>query len=216
MAAESMMALGRVTGNHPVVPVRLNGMAALAAFEVDPLEHTRRIAIEAGAVTSTGLLHGLWALPEGIGVPVNSVPDHKMDLLNRAPHVASVERGLITRTYVPAGRIRAVGFAGKALRGAVRRVLRYAPLFERWAVVPADAVRSSAHLAEAREWNVGVIAVDGADSEVLVPAAQAVRGVPGVYRWWVVEVGYEAFLYENAQALSCALASTGPLTPARP
>ena len=42
----------------------------------------------------------------------------------------------------------------------------------------------------------------GNSPEILVPAIPAETGVPSVYRWWMAELAYERYLYENTQLVS--------------
>jgi hypothetical protein len=188
----------------------------LVALQLDLAEHDRRRSEGIGAVTSVGLLHGLWLLPAGFAVQQRSLPDHKLDLLRSADHLVRDDGGQLERLYAPAGKVRAVAFSGASLTSAVRRAVRYTPIFERHVLVPPLGVRGADDLAVALEWGVGVVAVDGSDLRLVVPAAEPVLGVPSVYRWWIAELAYQAFLYESAQLESCALGSEGPCIPASP
>ena len=51
--------LRQMTGEH-IVSLTVNGSVMLAAFELCPDEHERRLREGVGAITSTALLCGLW------------------------------------------------------------------------------------------------------------------------------------------------------------
>ena len=176
----------------------------LGAFELDEVEHMRRNRQGVGAVTSCGLLHGLWLLPTGGPVAAGCLPDIKVRRLRAAPEVVEETAQGFIRTYSPPGILRAVAFVGRSLQQRVWRAARFAPIVERYVV--SDYKRRPIPLRVeylAREWGVGIIRTDEVGiSELSVPAAAAERGVPGVYRWWAAEQAYKGLLYESAQLVS--------------
>ena len=176
----------------------------LGAFELDEVEHMRRNQQGVGAVTSCGLLHGLWLLPTGGTVEPVQLPEVKVQRLRTAPEMVTETATGFVRTYSPPGILRAVAFLGRSLQHRVMRAIRFAPIVERYVVV--DYKRRSVPLRAqyiAREWGVGIIRTDElGNSDLCVPAEEAERGVPGVYRWWAAEQAYERYLYENAQLVS--------------
>ena len=205
-------ALGRASGFKTVVSLCLDGARMLAALELDVGEHARRVDAKVGAFTSTELLHGLWLLPAGGAVRAATLPDNKVQSLRSAPYVAQQWGNSLVRTYSPPGVIRAVAFSGRCVERAVLRAARFTPIFERYVLLDdAQPVIPRRVEFEAREWGVGIVALRQGDcGEQVVPAAEAVVGIPSVYRWWVAELAYRRFLYENAQAVSCAFGFSGP------
>ena len=197
-------AFRQVSGSGTVVSFQIDGSPMLGAFELDEVEHMRRDRQGVGAVTSCGLLHGLWLLPRGGPVEAACLPDIKVQRLRAAPEMAVETMDGFVRTYSPPGILRAVAFLGCSLRQRVLRAVRFVPIVERYVV--ASYKRHPVPLQIeylAREWGVGIIEMDEVGkTELSVPADVAERGVPGVYRWWAAEQAYEGFLYERAQFLS--------------
>lgn len=197
-------ALRQVAGIGTVVPLDIDGAPMLGAFQIDEVEHARRRQNGVGAVTSCGLLHGLWLLPTGGPVEVTRLPEIKVRRLRAAPQMATeTEQGFV-RTYSPPGVLRAVAFLGSSLQQRVRRAVRFTPIVQRYVIV--DYKRHAVPLRVeylAREWGVGIVKTDDAgNAELSVPAEEAELGVPGVYRWWAAEQAYRGFRYESAQLVS--------------
>lgn len=184
-----------------VVLVTIDGVRVAAAFELDLAEHRRRQALGIGAVTATSLLHGLWLLPNGIPVPATAVPDHKHDRLSRLPALVTSIDNQLRRTYEPPGVVRALASRGRSARRAVERVARFSPIFYRYAVVNGDRLLP-AIITYAFENGVGILQTDGEEARLVSAAPEAVRGVPAVYRWWIAELAYEAWLYESTHPVS--------------
>lgn len=197
-------ALRQVSGVGTIVSFRIDGAPMLGAFELDEAEHMRRDQQGVGAVTSCGLLHGLWMLPTGGPVNAAALPDIKVQRLRSAPEMAQETPQGFVRTYSPPGILRAAAFVGGSLLQRVCRAARFTPIVERYAV--ADYRRRTVPLRVeylAREWGVGIIETNQIGAyELKVPAAPAERGVPGVYRWWAAEQAYQCLLYESAQLVS--------------
>lgn len=197
-------AFRRVSGVGTVVSFQIDGSPMLGAFELDEVEHMRRNRQGVGAVTSCGLLHGLWLLPTGGTVEPVQLPEVKVQRLRTAPEMATETAKGFVRTYSPPGILRAVAFLGRSLQHRVMRAIRFAPIVQRYVVV--DYKRRSVPLRAqymAREWGVGIVGMDEfGNTEQIVPAEAAERGVPGVYRWWAAEQAYEGLLYERAQLSS--------------
>lgn len=197
-------AFRQISGIETIVSFRIDGSPMLGAFELDETEHMRREQQGVGAVTSCGLLHGLWMLPTGGPVNAAFLPDIKVRRLRAAPEmVQETSQGLI-RTYSPPGILRAVAFVGRGLLQRVCRAARFTPIVERYAVADYQSRAIPLRVEYvAREWGVGIVDANqiGA-SGLTVPAAPAERGVPSVYRWWAAEQAYQGFLYESAQLVS--------------
>jgi len=186
----------------PVVDLRIDGVRALAAFEPCASEHQRRQGLGLGAVTATSLLHGLWLLPEGIPVIMGDLPDHKLDRLVSARHLVTLMGGSLVRDYVPAGVVRSVAFFGTTLQVGIKRALRFTPIVRRLVVVSDSQRADASSLATAATFGIGVIQAREGGVQLLVDAAPAVTGVPAVYRWWIAEVAYERWLYDNTHPVS--------------
>jgi hypothetical protein len=186
----------------PVVGLVVDGVRMLAIFEPDPEEHTRRSALELGAVTSTALLHGLWLLPSGVPVPMYAVPDHKRRRLESARHLVEVADGCFERLYAPAGAVRVVAFQGTRASRSVKRAARFTPIVQRVALCEGRMQPSSDVLRAAVSWGVGLVQYADRSAKVLVDPPVPELGVPAVYRWWIAELAYSSWLYESAQPVS--------------
>ena len=210
--ARARDALQQVSGLETVTSLTIDGLSMLAALELDFAEHTRRERKGIGAVTCKALLHGLWLLPSGGAVGTNALPENKVKRLRDAPHVATESAGCITRTYSPPGVLRAVAFAGRCVERTVGRAARFTPIVQRYVLIEQDTQQVPQRVeCVAREWGVGIVGMSShARVELVVPADAAAKGVPSVYRWWVAELAYERFLYENTQLVSCGLGFSGP------
>lgn len=184
-----------------VVVVTIDGVRVAAAFDIDSTEHARRHATGVGAVTATSLLHGLWLLPSGVPVPAEALPDHKREPLSKLPALVAASDDQLRRTYEPAGVMRAVACGGRSPGKAIEGAARFSPIFRRYAAVAPDAATATA-VASAISHGVGVVETDGVEARIICDAPDAVLGVPAVYRWWVAELTYEAWLYESTQPVS--------------
>jgi len=187
----------------PLVAIRIDGASMLVGFELDVVEHERRTRLGLGALTSTELLHGLWLLPSGVPVPLGALPPNKVERLRAASHSA-VETGIgLERLYSPPGVVRSVAFVGRNADRLVQRSIRFTPIFQRIAVVVDGSKPLSPRVeCTAREWAVGIVEVNSGTATCALPAGPAETGVPSVYRWWMAELAYESWLYENAQLVS--------------
>lgn len=197
-------ALQRISGFETVVSLCLDGGRMLVAMELDADEHRRRADARVGAITSTALLHGIWLLPAGGAVPAASLPDDKVRNLRAEPYVAQQCGSSLVRTYSPPGVVRAVGFVGRCVERAVLRAARFTPIFQRFVLLDDDDLKVPLRVEwEAREWGVGIVALGrGHHMEHIIPAAEAVVGVPSVYRWWVAELAYRRLLQDSTHPVS--------------
>lgn len=185
------------------VSIRVDGMSMLVGFELDHGEHRRRMRLGVGAVTSTELLHGLWLLPSGVPVPAGCIPQVKIERLRAAVHSVAETCHGFERLYSPAGRVQSVAFVGRNPDEMVHRAIRFTPIFQRFAIVVGGAIPlPSKAVRAAREWEVGVIEVTDESARLVVEAGEPVAGVPSVYRWWMAELAYQSWLYENTQLVS--------------
>ena len=187
----------------PLVAVRIDGASMLLGFELDLVEHDRRARLGLGALASTELLHGLWLLPGGVPVPLSALPPMKAERLRAAAHsVVETDCGF-ERLYSPPGMVRSVAFVGRNAERLVQRSIRFTPIFQRVAVV-MDGGRPLSTRVEctAREWGIGIVEVNSGAARCALPAGPAETGMPSVYRWWMAELAYQSWLYENAQLVS--------------
>ena len=194
-------ALEKLTG-RPAVAIRLEGKEMAAAFDPDAGEHVRRSSAGAGAVTSRALLHGLWLLPTGVPVPTAAIPERKRQHLRDAGHFAQEDGDCLERMYSPAGTVRAIAIAGADIERSVEQAIRFTPIVQRVVVADVTTQPSSATLALAESWGVGVVRARDDGCDVLLHPAPAVIGVPAVYRWWLAELAYESWLQQSAQPVS--------------
>ncbi len=182
-----------------VVDAELQGHAALLVFEPDATEHARRTDTSVGAVRSRGLLHALWALPGGQDWPRSALDQRDVDTLDQegAGFVAA-RRDSLTRLYQPAGRVHAVAVGSPRLCEAVGRTAELPPIVRRYAI----AIHSTAHDADAARTasscGIGAALLTSKGLSELTPARAAHTGVPAVYRWWLSEIAYDAWLHTRA------------------
>lgn len=198
--------LGSVLGaSEGMVDVRFraDGQWFFGLLELDFTEHQRRSVAGAGAVVSTGLLHALWMLPTQFPVRPEQLPPIKAKRLRNAPAFCSESTEGFERTYSPAGQIRALGVSGRRPQRTLDLTVQLSPIFRRLALVPpmTPGVRDRLS-AGARSAGVGLAEEHLGGTELVVPAPAAVRGRPGVYRWWMAELAYEAWLQESTQPVS--------------
>ncbi|MEO7572115.1 MAG: hypothetical protein ABIX10_06735 [Acidimicrobiales bacterium] len=197
-AADAVRALTSL----PVVDLTVDGVAMLAAFQPDDHEHRRRTALDVGAVTSTGLLHGLWLLPSGLPVPIDEVPDHKRRHLDAAPNLVDVTDAGYQRRYSPPGVVRAVAFGGSRIGRTLQRAARFTPIVQRFVYSEGPMRPSAARVSEAVDAGVGLLECVASNARLLLEPSPAEVGVPAVYRWWIAELAYENWIYESAQPVS--------------
>lgn len=184
--------------------MELNGGPMLAWLDVDRDECERRADLSVGAVTSNGLLHGLWLLPHGLPVCEDALPVEKVRRFRDAPFAVVESGGVFERTYAPIGAVRAVAFGGRCWTRAVTRAIRFTPIVQRIAVVyePRSSLRPEVAL-DAMEWGVGAVLARESSVEPVLSAGPAVVGAPSVYRWLLAELAFDAWCQENAQYASC-------------
>ena len=192
------------TIGYPTVALRLQGRPVLGAFGLNGHEHQRRAQLGIGAITSVALLCALWMLPRGGITPPELLPVGKVRRLRAAPHSVQETDGGFERLYDPPGVLGAVVFAGRSAERAVYQAARFTPIVERYVLLEQfNGPLAASVQSVAREWGVGVLSVSPRyGTQVLIPAADAVTGVPSAYRWWIAELAYESYLYDSAHAAS--------------
>ncbi len=184
---------------HDVVRAVLDGRHVLMAFELDVSEHTRRIEQSVGPVRSRGLLHALWSLPEDLAWPESGLDRIDAETLRReGKGFVAVTRGSVTRVYRPAGGVRAVGLAGRRLVDVVGAACQFPPIFRRYAIATRTGRSDVEAIKMAQAVGVGAAVTCSERLRVVARADAARAGVPSVYRWWLAEVAYRAWLQTNA------------------
>lgn len=177
-----------------VVDAVVGGHRVVLGFVLNRSEHQRRIAAGVGAVTSRRLLHALWDLPHHLPWPTDAIdPVDTATLLHDGHGLVTFGEDLLTRTYAPAGRIRAVATVRRRLGDAVAAVTPFPPVFRRYAVSTSMTLSDETAARAAVVAGIGVIAGSGT-STMFVESAEPLVGAPGVYRWWLAEVCYRAWL----------------------
>lgn len=180
-----------------VVPLPIEGRAFLAAFEPDFHEHQRRQAIGLGAVRSRRLLHALWALPSELSWPASALDGEDLStLVSEGAGVAEVGDSVLRR-YQPPGQVRVVGVRGRWLSDSVQRVGMMPPIFLRYAIATRRHRFDQQAVSMAAEMGIGAATDEPSGVTVHAEPAAAHTGVPGVYRWWLSETAYAAWLQRN-------------------
>ena len=186
-----------------VVEVTIEGRPLFAAFVLDAAEHRRRQRLGLGPVDSTGLLHGLWLLPAFVPVLAEDLPPVKVARLRGAVGWV-VETGAgFERSYSPAGRVTALAAIGAEPRRQLDRAAEQPPVFERSAIVTSGSpARVEALAVESRRRGIGLYHARGGELREIAAPAAAIVGRPGVFRWWIAELAYRAWLQESTQLVS--------------
>lgn len=183
--------------------IRIDGGGLLVAFVLDNVEHERRRDVGVAAATSTGLLHALWLLPALVPVPASALPPVKVKRLRASEGWVHESPSGFERDFNPAGQVIAVGLIGRDGRRLLDRTVAQPPVFERVAFLRSSAPRSLPHLTErAVAAGVGLWLLDGDTGREVVAPLPALRGVPGVFRWWVAELAYSSWLQDRTQPVS--------------
>lgn len=200
MQAPFSAALGLSLAVHAdSVDVELEGRQVALALSTDSAEHDRRRSAGVGAVTSTGMLHGLWLLPSGGTVPASEIPASKRARFRSEPGWVHEGPAGFKRLYHPAGVVTAAAVARARSADALRIAASLPPIFDRYVVANNP---SRALMADAADLGLGVIAVPNRDSEIMLFPRRCVTGRPAVYRWWLAEIAYERWLQMNAHPVS--------------
>lgn len=180
-----------------LVELCIDGSNLVALFEVDAAEHDRRTAVGVGAATSTGLLHALWELPEGVQIPRSRLSRRDLSTIETLGHGFVKGADDLTRVYVPAGHISALVVVKRDLSTAIKRTSLLPGIY--WRV--AAATRSGPPFDEAHATSVrtgvGATVVSGGEVTVVAEPHAPVIGLPAVVRWWLAELAYRNWGYGN-------------------
>lgn len=183
------------------VEVAIEGQPLIALFRPNFKEHSRRVSESVGAATNTGLLHALWALPLGIDFDHDSIAARDLRTLRSYGRGFYTEgAGLIGRTYEPPGAIAGLVVARKTLSDAVRVASKFPPIYRRVAVGEHTGDHTSLD-AVCERTGVGMLSISEPKTSLIREASKPVVGVPAVYRWWIVELAYDAWLNAKRRPL---------------
>jgi len=170
------------------VELHIDGSRFAVEFDLDRGEHRRRQALGIGPATNTGLLHALWELPAGISVPAGCLSELDLATLGELGEGYVEGTDDVSRTFSPAGTVRAVVVVADEMDEAMTRVSRLPPIFRRLAVAFRHPSRHAS--AKANTSGIGSAVFGPAGIKALVAPGPAIRGVPAVYRWWLGEIAY--------------------------
>jgi hypothetical protein len=182
-----------------VVAITLEGRSILVALDVDQAEHSRRARFDVRAVRCRRLLHALWELPANVTWPRSGLDPSDLAAFSDAEPglVASDGEGL-RRLYQPAGMVRAVAVRNANLIDAVNQVASFPGIFGRYAFASRRSPADEQAAAVASTLGVGAAVTGSSGLVVLSEALTPGIGVPGIYRWWLAETAYDAWLHERA------------------
>ena len=201
--------LGDWQDHDDVVRVHIDGVAYLCHFRVDGDEHQRRAEHGLGAVTSTGLLHALWNVPEEgvLWQTLTSLDAATVDA-RHAEGLVETRRDCVFRAYRPPGRILLLATRRPGADAAIRNAMRLPPIFGRaaiWNYPDVGRAEKAIRLIElAKRSGLGLVeARDSREPAVLSPPADPIPGLPAVSRWYYAELAYSRWLHAHmAQASS--------------
>jgi hypothetical protein len=111
--------------------------------------------------------------------------------------VAKNGEGLV-RLYQPPGTVRAVAVRRAKLIDAVKQVASFPGIFGRYAFASRRSPTDEEAAAAASTLGVGAAITRSSGLVVLSEALPPDVGVPGIYRWWLAETAYDAWLQESA------------------
>lgn len=197
------------------VPVQLPSGRVIAIYRPDWTAHQRRRAAGVGPVTSTATLSALWEFPAGLPIPIAGMDSASGELVAGGLLVDD-GGGRVRREFAPCGAVTALFVVAARGVDALRRASMLSPIYERWAVATGRITADDeGRLRDAAEsCHVGLLIADRPTAVCAAPAP--VRGRPHVFRWWMTELAYAAWLLDaaqpSAQAFSCAL-DVGPTRP---
>jgi len=178
-----------------VLLVSIEGSNVLLTFEADPTENMRRQAAAVRAVRSRRLLHALWQLPTGLEWPSSRLDPVDIATFDRegVGFVVTTQGG-IRRTYEPPGRVAAIAVRRQALSNAVSAVAQLPAVYYRYAFGSTVTRHDDSAIAAAQGLGIGA-GVEVCDQLIVhCLAGTPIVGIPGIYRWWLAEIAYEAWL----------------------
>lgn len=180
------------------VPTVVEGRRVVIAFEPDASEHTRRLALSLGSILSRRVLHALWMLPHELRWPATDLDKVDLDTLRKhGAGLVDISGGTLFRVYQPPGRILALGVGSRRLTDAVNAVREFPPIYPRYAIGWSTTGADQEAVMAAEAFGIGAL-IDGPNGFVVRARTRPPEvGVPGVYRWWLAELAYGAWLQAN-------------------
>lgn len=198
LALEGDSAAGlAAAGDFELAEVAIDGVSWFAGFEIDLVEHHRRVSVGLGAVVDRRVLHAMWELPEGVSIPESNLSAADRSTLRDCdPGVVERSGGRVARLFHPAGSVKLAVAGSRRAADGLRRTAVIPPIFERLVV---SAIKPSCRDAElATRRGIGLVWSSPDGPVVFVPPRAAHVGVPAVYRWWVGEIAYGRWLSTTA------------------
>ena len=182
-----------------LVDLQLPGGPVHVTVRLDHAVHVQRTNAGIGPILDRSLVTALWELPEGLQVPVTSIPSWALERLDSARD--AVERAGSSYVHVarPATVVTGAVAVGRDLPRLLARVGQLS------AVAPMGLVRrggvesSDACVLNAALYGVGVAAFVNSEVEVILEP-QAVRPTPGPFLWWTAELAYAEILDNLSRA----------------
>jgi hypothetical protein len=167
---------------------------AVLTVEIDPVEHARRRAAGLGAVTDMAVLAFLFALPEGLPVPLASLPEPVNRTVRRMPAgVVSVTGEQVVRHAVRPCRVQLATVHGSCSATDMEQAGSFAPFCAR-RVVTAVRPQFPETLIEYDFWGVGITLESPDGEETLVEPRRWMPKRHTPAGWRFVETVYAKYL----------------------
>ena len=177
-----------------VVMTSIKGGRVMLAFEPDPYEHPRRCENSVGAVLSRRLLHASGPYPR------HTLADSRADELDVATLTSEGLAALDTRrrpgcqALQPPDASVALPFKARGLERGPPRAGGFPPTFLRYAIGVRRSMTDAEAITAAVSLGIGARVMGPTRLVVHAESELRERGVPGIYRWWLAEVAYDAWL----------------------
>lgn len=177
------------------VPLSIDSTFYFAGLQVDQGEQDRRKKAGLQAIESTGLLHALWDIPNGIPFPSNAFSTLNRETLKEADEGWVEKHGTdFVRRFNPAGTVRCIAATDKSLLRSIRKAAAHPPTVRRTAVWMTSSngphCRYREELTFAASLGIGVVAMGQLEVHPLVDPEPPIRGRSNVFRWWQAELAF--------------------------
>ncbi|MBF6050021.1 hypothetical protein GO001_33390 [Streptomyces sp. NRRL B-1677] len=164
------------------------GAKVVAAYRFDAGERERRVAAGMAPLTRPDALNLLMALPLGEPVPAGSLSDRERRALRCLPKGAVIRRdGLITRQATQPVHVDMVFVPGRSWESAMEQAERFTPFTARSVLVDGVLRRKGEAVMRADFYGIGLLHVQEAAVEVVVPPSPFVRRRHTVAGWKFLE-----------------------------
>lgn len=165
--------------------IRAFDTSAWLFYRPNASEWRRRAAVSAGSVEFLAVLDFLMELPEGLAVPVASLPARDRRMLRELPAWAvRVADGSVTRLFAPAVTPLLAVVHGRQWDDALNRASRFAAYCPRAVLVRDLPPEGSAALFDAAFYGIGVFVSDGREARMLLNPEQLPDWQPTT-AWWL-------------------------------